>query len=1022
MDLILKKKTRVGISVADCESEAVKIAAANFVKDLYATMDIEAEDAANPVIVIKTEESVKREETDRKTGISDPSERFVLEVRDGVLYITGDSRRGTVYGIYTLSEMLGVSPWYFFADVPVKRRGEFILPDGFRFEDAPTIPYRGIFINDEEELDKWARLHMKEPTIGVNTYEKIFELILRLKGNYIWPAMHVNSFNLVKENGDLANRMGLVVGTSHCDMLMRSNYREWEPWIGRKGYTDAKYDYSIEGRNREILKEYWRESAEQNKDFEVSYTLGMRGIHDSGFVTEALTADSEEELKDKKVKLLEQVISDQKEILSDVLKRPCLTTFVPYKEVLNLYDRGLKVPEDVTLIWTNDNYGYVRRYPSEAEQRRPGGNGIYYHNSYWAPTLRHYLFISSIPVAQTKYEMDKAYENGIRRLWVCNMGALKPLEQEMEYFLRLGWDYGKEDAKVNDPEAYLADWIDRNFSGGIGKETAKLLNRYARVSNTRKVEMMEENVFSQCSVRNEAAIRLNTLKELFDEGNSIRDALPDAEKEAFFQLVLMKIHAAYYTAAMYYFADRSLYCTKKGRNRASREYTELSKGFEDMRRAMLSYYNKEMCGGKWDGILTPESFPPPRTSMHPASVPSLVSEDGAADRDDSRLTENEGSRTFEVSMDAVEGSLKNAKIIKDLGRGTVDLVELGAEGVGTYSFSVDREGEYFAEIYRYPSLDSVGVIRYETAVDGGKPSLRTVESNDEWRGSWAENVMDNTDRLRFSLGVLGRGEHTLSITGKHRYFAFSKLVIFNDPEFKDNLGAILPNTGDYAGEELPGASYLEEARKVFYGYDAPEYVIPAGSFVNGRNVSDATDRTDYSGRERSLFMPDMSLSAADLLSFGREPYREEDGAVIIEAFGAYNNTEYAFLTGPWEYASGVSYHRDNLALWIRGRGQRFSEKEAPSLNYTIEAAGGEYTVYALIKFNERPASRIRIELDGEPLESAWSGESPWRYEGEQPFRYVPLLNAKISKGRHQLTVKIYSSGLRVERLILKRLS
>lgn len=217
--------------------------------------------------------------------------------------------------------------------------------------------------------------YMKEPTIGVRTYEKVFELLLRLKANYIWPAMHVNSFNLKPENGALADRMGIVVGTSHCDMLMRSNNREWKPWIQKKGYADAVYDYSIEGRNREILKEYWQESVEQNRDFEVCYTLGMRGIHDSGFETKDLAGKTEEEIRTAKVELLEKIIADQREILQGTLGRETMMTFIPYKEVLELYDNGLEIPEDMTLVWANDNYGYIRRYPSEKEKTRRGGNG-----------------------------------------------------------------------------------------------------------------------------------------------------------------------------------------------------------------------------------------------------------------------------------------------------------------------------------------------------------------------------------------------------------------------------------------------------------------------------------------------------------------------------------------------------------------------------------------------------------------------------------------------------------------------
>ncbi|MDE6518037.1 MAG: glycosyl hydrolase 115 family protein, partial [Acetatifactor sp.] len=326
-------------------------------------------------------------------------EAYLHCLHEGRLVIAGSDRRGTIYGIYDLCEALGVSPWHFWADVPVKTKQEFVLPQGYQKMDYPSVEYRGIFINDEEELEAWVQNYMGEPTIGVKTYEKVFELLLRLKANYIWPAMHVNSFNLTPENGALAERMGIVVGTSHCDMLMRSNYREWKPWTEKKGYTNAVYDYSIEGRNREILKEYWRESVEQNRDYEVCYTLGMRGIHDSGFETRELEGRTEEEIRSAKIALLEKIIADQRAILRETLGHETMMTFVPYKEVLELYDNGLEVPEDMTLVWANDNYGYIRRYPSEKEKRRRGGNGIYYHNSYWAPPSMSCVFLCSIPLA-----------------------------------------------------------------------------------------------------------------------------------------------------------------------------------------------------------------------------------------------------------------------------------------------------------------------------------------------------------------------------------------------------------------------------------------------------------------------------------------------------------------------------------------------------------------------------------------------------------------------------------------------
>lgn len=639
MDFTMKTGKKCRVYVSGKESQAVKIAAANLRSDMGKVFGAEGEETADPKqadIIIETpgksqksENLTDWDETAIRSELSDETgrprkEAYMLSVQEGKLLIAGTDRRGTVYGIYELCRIMGVSPWYFWADVPVKKKEEMSLPDGYKKVDYPSVEYRGIFINDEEELEAWVQKHMGESTIGVRTYEKVFELLLRLRGNYIWPAMHVNSFNLVKENGALADRMGIVVGTSHCDMLMRSNNREWKPWLAGKGYQDVSYDYSIPGRNREILQEYWRESVEQNRDFEVCYTLGMRGIHDSGFETSSLENMTEEERKQAEIGLLSQIIKDQRHILSETLGRDTMMTFVPYKEVLPLYDGGLEVPEDMTLVWANDNYGYIRRYPSEKEKHRKGGNGIYYHNSYWAPPSMSYVFLCSIPLAHTRNELQKAYDEGIRKLWVLNSGAMKPLEQEIEFFLRLAWEIGKEKALTQDVDAYVENWIDESFTGGIGKETAKLLNDFSQLTNVRKLENMDTDAFSQIAYGDEAAVRIHRYEELFERGNALYESLPEEERDAFFQMVLMRIHAAYFTNLQYYYGDRSTLAYEQGKMQAAAEYVKLSRAFDDARRRMVIYYNKIMAEGKWDGIVNPEGFPPPRAAMMPVCTPPLA--------------------------------------------------------------------------------------------------------------------------------------------------------------------------------------------------------------------------------------------------------------------------------------------------------------------------------------------------------------------------------------------------------------
>ncbi|MCK0473445.1 glycosyl hydrolase 115 family protein [Halalkalibacter sp. APA_J-10(15)] len=640
--LICSREQKINIYLAQNELPAVRIAAHNLTKDINQVCggmaevsDREGKVAIGTIANNKAmEKRLKDKEIDTECLLDGEGnyrwEGYLIQEKDGILYIIGTDRRGTIFGIYEFSKMIGVSPWHFFADVPVKKLDSIVIDKEFKTSSYPSVQYRGIFLNDEEQLEAWAKEHTNDHTIGPETYVHIFELLLRLKANYIWPAMHVNYFNEDPENGRLAEEMGIVVGTSHCDMLLRSNQNEWEPWLKKKGYEGISYDYSIPGRHREILKEYWRESVEQNKDYEVCYTVGMRGVHDYGFKTDAIDHNPNlnmEEKEQEKVKLLGNIIKDQRKILGEVLGKEnaetSLQTFIPYKEVLPLYDAGLELPDDVTLIWVDDNFGYMRRYPDAKERKRSGGHGVYFHSSYWAHPGMSYLYINSIPLAHTGNEMKKCYENGIRKLWVLNVGALKPLEQDIEYFLTYGWEAGNESAVTKDTRLFTEKWIDFNFTGNYGKKAASLYKRFTQITNVCKIEHLAGDKFSQTIYGDEAGLRVNQLKEIYDEANELYFDLPQNERDSFFQLFLMKIHASYYANAEFYYADRSHLSYEQGKMQSADTYIEKSRKVMEYRRCMLHFYNKIMSGGKWDKILTPESFSPPPTAMYPAGTPAL---------------------------------------------------------------------------------------------------------------------------------------------------------------------------------------------------------------------------------------------------------------------------------------------------------------------------------------------------------------------------------------------------------------
>lgn len=1075
-------------------------------------------------------------------------EAYSHSVKDGVLYIEGQDRRGIIYGIYELSRWLGVSPWYYFADVPVKHRDKAVLPGGYFYTDYPSVEYRGIFINDEEELDKWVRLHLGEETIGVKAYEKIFELLLRLGANYIWPAMHVNSFNVKRENGELADRMGIVVGTSHCDMLMRSNNREWYPWLEKKGYKDVEYDYSIPGKNRDALNEYWRESVEQNKDFEVGYTLGMRGIHDSGFETKSLKGLQGEELRKAKIELLQTIIDAQEKILSETLDKEPLKSFVPYKEVLELYDNGLRVPEDLTLIWTNDNYGYIRRYPGDKEKNRKGGNGIYYHNSYWAGPGMSYLFINSIPLAHTRNELYKAWCEGIRKVWVLNVGAIKPLEQEITFYLRFAWEVGKENPqrRTDDVDEYLKLWINETFSGNHGEKMACVLNDFSQLTNVRKIELMDSDVFSQTAYGDEATERINRYHELVRTADEVYASLPDDEKDAFYEMCLMKIHAAYYTNCMYYYADRSALCTKRQKAQAAYKYAALCREYDDRRRQLLFYYNNVMADGKWSGILTPEDFPPPRTAMFPACVVPLVPLDKIERRlvvtlwnDDEGLyfvkaavkwleLSNAGDGELTVDLEAPEwidilqdniavnrvnirvgaekrilvkpsqkiydsgekgmsdilnGSIVmhceetgqsfdipvsvNEKLIKmsricavddggsvvmeadragdmldgtgwhkvrRLGRDHGSLLEADASAIGKNVYKTGAGFKFFIkkavdkavlELHRFPSLNSTGRIRAELSIDGGERNLVESRSNDEWRGTWKLNILNNVDKLTVELPRLTEGEHILHVYAVDRYFAFSRIVIYTEDIKESMFGGSACGMKAESDEKLPcegqGINVAsDKVRDALYAGVKlkPRAMLVAGVTPGSNTLPDTNSVIEWN---YSMEYPSYTITAQKLISMADTPFYERNGTIRIDMGAVLADNRNAYADGVWDYCLSESYNRTGIAMYIRRPGETY-EADKPSLHYRIACDGGIYTLWLLMKNESYDGAELLADIDGAmlPREQLAGGERIGNYCGERVYRWIRLWRQEIPEGEHEIGIYTSSSDNRFDRIYMTK--
>lgn len=496
------------------------------------------------------------------------------------LVVAGSDKRGAIYGIYEISEQIGVSPWHFWADVPVEKRKQVSIAAAQRIDDAPVAKYRGIFLNDEAPaLTGWVK--EKYGDYNSKFYAKVFELILRLRGNYLWPAMWSNAFyDDDKANGKLADDYGIVMGTSHHEPMMRA-HQEWAR------YGKGPWDYS---RNAHTLARFWTEGVRHTKDFDKIVTLGMRGDGD-----EPMSEESN-------VSLLEKIVKDQREIIArevnpDVTKVPQLWAL--YKEVQDYYEKGMRVPDDVTLLWCDDNWGNIRRLPTAAERRRPGGAGVYYHFDYVGGP-RSYKWLNVTPIPKIWEQMHLAWKYQADRLWIVNVGDLKPMEVPIEFFLTYAWNPARWPAERL-PE-YLKLWAEREFGKEYAADIADIVAKYTKYNGRRKPEQLEPNTYSLVHY-NEAERIVAEYKAIAARAEQIHATLPKAKRDAFFQLVLHPAKAGAIVNEMYVAAAQNRRYAAQGRTSAN----ALGERVRELFRAdaeLTRQYHQDLAGGKWNHMMS----------------------------------------------------------------------------------------------------------------------------------------------------------------------------------------------------------------------------------------------------------------------------------------------------------------------------------------------------------------------------------------------------------------------------------
>ena len=473
-------------------------------------------------------------------------EAFLLKVLEGgKLLIAGSDKRGTAYGVLELSRLLGVSPWEWWADATPEKREVFHLPVGYTLTQEPTVPYRGIFLNDEDwGLLPWSNQtyepHKDKNHIGPKTYRRIFELMLRLRANTLWPAMHECTlpFFLTEGNREAAADYGIFIGSSHCEPMVCNAAGEWE----RRG--EGAYDYV--NNSKEVYK-FWEERVKEVAGQDNIYTLGMRGVHDGKMQGAKTVAEQKA--------VLERVLKDQRGMLAkyvnkDVTQVP--QAFIPYKEVLDIYHAGLEVPEEVTLIWCDDNYGYIRHFPTEEERARKGGNGIYYHISYWGRP-HDYLWLNTMSPAVAYQQMNEAYDRGIQKMWIINVGDIKPGEYLLELLMDMAWDL--DGVRRIGWQEHERRFLAREFGRSIGDELDKVMKSYYQLNYIRRPEFLgntrtEEKDPAWKVVKdlpwseNYILTRLDTWKELSDKVDRLSRLMLREKQDAYFHLVKYRVQGA----------------------------------------------------------------------------------------------------------------------------------------------------------------------------------------------------------------------------------------------------------------------------------------------------------------------------------------------------------------------------------------------------------------------------------------------------------------------------------------------
>lgn len=757
---VLTSNRVVSVKLSQSENSIVKTALSILEKDLYSVLSSSLVIGDDEDIIIGTlgkNKSIENIGVDL-SSLNEKKQAFVMAVvPDGRLLIAGSDSHGTAYGIMELSRLLGVSPWEWWADVIPDKRTSFELPYGYYDCQYPSVEYRGIFINDEDwGLMPWSSLNYEKTSvqgqIGPKTNERIFELLLRLRANTYWPAMHECTYPFFMTEGNLetAKKYGIYVGGSHCEPMACSTAGEW-PLRGV-----GEYDYV---NNSHSVNNFWKERIMEVANQEILYTLGMRGVHDG----KMMGAKTVEEQKT----VLEKVIFTQRRMLSDYVNKNLGNVpqvFIPYKEVLDIYNSGLDVPDDVTLMWCDDNYGYIRHFPTDEERIRKGGNGIYYHISYWGRP-HDYLWLGTFSPFLLYQQMKLAYERGIRKIWILNVGDIKPAEYQIELFMDMAWNI--DNVSNIGVSSHLYNFLEREFGGTVAKGLLPILKEHYRLAYIRKPEFMGNTRVEEYNNKT----YYNTVKDLDWDKDYLEERVSNYEQISFKvdsikQYIPVRLKDAYYQLAEY---------PVKSAAEMNKKfiYAQLARhGLMDWKRSdnaydsivsLTSLYNKGINNNyKWDKIMDahPRKLPVFNRVEHSYSDKELI----------------EGKKEL-YKLNATDFKGNNIVVYDGLGYDTCAAL-IPKDSCIEYKFDDIVSDSIDIELCLLPSHPVEGdFLRISVSFDG----VETLPIHYETKGrseEWKQNVLRNQARKMISVPVNKDTNHSLKIKALDDGVILDRVVIY----------------------------------------------------------------------------------------------------------------------------------------------------------------------------------------------------------------------------------------------------